>query len=201
MLPAHLSPPDWAAWRSPVSGGRAPRPSGCAQVCSNAFVWWSPPPPAACSQKAPRPGTLAPAARGARFWKPPRPRGGEGVRPTPARRRPWGHLRVAARPDYLSPSEPGRITCPRVPEPRASFGFCPGVCPRVPEPPRAPLLHAPRRPGVRSAQDARGWRRGGSAARSAGRAAAWAALRPRPLLIPAPADVRPVPEGSARGFN
>lgn len=174
-----------------MSGGRAPRPSGCAQVCSNAFVWWSPPPPAACSQKALRPGTLAPAARGALFWKPPAI--GEGREPGP-------HLPGAARGATCA-SQPGQITCPRVPEPRASFGFCPGACPRVPEPPRAPLLHAPRGPGVRSAQDARGWRRGGSAARSAGRAAAWAALLPRPLLIPAPADVRPVPEGSARGFN
>lgn len=102
VLPADLPLPDGAPLRSRVSGGRAPRPSGCAQVCSNAFVWWSPPPPAGCPQKAPTPGpSLQPPAEPG--FRNPGARGGEGARPTPARRRPRGHLRVGARPDYLSP--------------------------------------------------------------------------------------------------
>ena len=95
-----------AGRRRPLGGsGPHPSPSGSgrAQVSSSAFVWRSPPPPAVPDppRGAPAPGPSPRPPAGPGSGRPLAP--GDGARPTPARRRPRGHLRAGARPGYLSP--------------------------------------------------------------------------------------------------
>lgn len=120
------------AGRQRPLGGSGPHPSpsgsGRAQVSSSAFVWRSPPPPAVPDSPPPPP---PPEELPRRDPRPGRPLGQVLENPWPPVTGPGPHLPGCAQ-------EPGRVTCPRAPEPRASSGVCPGVCPRAPEP-RAPL--------------------------------------------------------------
>lgn len=129
------------------------------------------------SPPAPAPRSLNPTRK---------PRAAPSLRPPGGWGRGRGHLRTGARP----------VTCPRAPEPRASSASAR----------RAPLLHARRRPGLRSAQDARDpdvlRRLPALHAPPPGvRAGAESRLGPRGASYPRARRRQADPEGSAPGFN